>query len=84
MTEQQDVRLMKQLRELCSFLPTLSQSGEIRRLMLIYERGDKHMLESENLQRIVDEAQQHVRALRKLFRLFTVECQVNLARHSSR
>ena len=83
MTRQENVRLMKQLGELCAFLPTLSQTGELRRLMLIYERGDKHMLDSENLQRIVDEAQEHVRALRKLFRLFTIECQVNLARHSS-
>lgn len=84
MTRQENIRLIKQLRELCTFLPTLSQGGELLRLKLIYERGDKHMLDSENLQRIVDEMQEHARALRKLSRLFAVECQANLARHSSR
>ena len=84
MTRQENVRLIKQLRELCTFLPTLSQRGELLRLKLIYERGDKHMLDSENLQRIVDEMEEHARALRNLCRLFAVECQVNLARHSSR
>jgi hypothetical protein len=42
------------------------------------------MLDSENLQRIVDAAQGHVRELRKLSRLFALECQLNLARHSRR
>jgi hypothetical protein len=73
-------RLERQLRELCRFLPILSRDAELRRLVSIYERGGKHMLESENMQRIVDEALDHVRALRKLVRIGAMECQVNLAR----
>ncbi len=84
MSEKEKVhRLERQLRELCGFLPALARDGELGRLMVIYERGGKHMLDSENVQRIVAEAQEHVRALRRLSRLLALECQVNLARHSS-
>jgi hypothetical protein len=84
MLTQENTRLERQLRELCTFLPTLSQRGEFRRLKLIYERGGKHMLDSENLQRIVDQAHEHVQALRKLSRLFALECRLNLARYHHR
>jgi hypothetical protein len=30
----------------------------------------------------VDQAHEHIRALRKLSRLFAVECKLNLARHN--
>jgi hypothetical protein len=81
MPTRENARLERQLRELCTFLPMLSQRGEFRRLKLIYERGGKHMLDSANLQRIVDQAHEHVQALRKLSRLFALECKLNLARY---
>jgi hypothetical protein len=82
-TRDENVRLLKQIRELCTFLPTLAGRPELVRLRLIYERGGKHMLDSENLQTLVDAMQEHARELRKLSRLLALECQVNLARHSA-
>ena len=82
MTKEENSRRVKQLRELCTFLPSLSQGPQLRRLQLIYERGGRHMLDSDNLQRIVDAAHQHMQELRKLSRLLAIECQLNLARHS--
>jgi len=82
MTKHENDRVVRQLKELCAFMPSLSQGAELRRLLAIYTRGGRHMLDSENLRRIVDEAQEHVRALRKLSRLLAFECQANLARHS--
>jgi hypothetical protein len=40
------------------------------------------MLDSDNVQRIVDEAHEHLRALRRLSRLLAYQCKVNLARTS--
>ncbi len=84
MTKEKNIQVVRQLRELCTFLPTLSQRPELQRLRLMYERGGRHMLDSENLQRIVGKAHEHIRELRKLSRLFVLECQANLARHSRR
>ena len=72
-----------QFRQLCTFLPTISGASEFTRLRLIYERDGKHMLESENAHKLVDAMHEHVRELRKLARLFTVECHVNLAKRSA-
>lgn len=82
MTQTNDARLLQQIGELCAFLPRLSQRPDLQRLRSLYERGNTHMLESENLQRIVNEMRQHVRELRKLAHVLAVECQVNLARHA--
>jgi hypothetical protein len=83
-TEQEKIeRLERQLRELCCFLPTLARDPELRLMAAIYESGGKHMLESENMQRIIEQAVGHVRALRKLAQIGAMECRVNLARRSS-
>jgi hypothetical protein len=83
-TEQEKIeQLERQLRELCCFLPTLARDPELRRMAAIYESGGKHMLESENMQRIIEQALGHVRALRKLAQIGAMECRVNLARRSS-
>jgi hypothetical protein len=42
------------------------------------------MLDSENARRLVETAQEHVRELRKLARLFAMECRLNLAQRSPR
>ena len=83
MTTHQSARVVKQLTELCGFLPALARDRELRRLLHIYQHGGMHMLDSENVQRIVDSAHGHVKELRKLARLLSVECRVNLTRHSS-
>ena len=83
MTQSDNARLLQQIRELCGFLPRLSQRSDLQRLRSIYERGNTHMLESENLQRIVNEMRQHARELRKLSHVFAVECRANLARHAA-
>ena len=75
-------KVVNQLEALCGFLPALGANQELVRLRLIYERGAKHMLDSDNVERIIDEAQEHVKALRKLARLLAFECRVNLARYS--
>jgi hypothetical protein len=75
-------KVVKQLEALCGFLPALGADTELVRLRLIYERGAKQMLDSDNVERIIDEAHEHVKALRKLARLLAFECRANLARHS--
>jgi hypothetical protein len=40
------------------------------------------MLDSDHVERIVDQAHEHVKALRKLATLLAFECRTNLARHS--
>jgi hypothetical protein len=82
MTREANVRLVRQISELCTFLPTVAARPEFARLRLLYERGGKHMLDSENMQRIVDSMQEHARELRKLGHLLALECHVNLAKHS--
>jgi hypothetical protein len=81
-TKEDNDRMVKQLRELCTLLPGISQNPELQRLRVIYERGGKHMLDSENLHRIVAKAREHMRELRKLSRLGALECRANLMRHS--
>jgi hypothetical protein len=83
MTELENERLVNQLKILCAFLPTLSADAEFTRLRLIYERGGRHMLDSENAQRLVDAMLGHAQELRKLARLFAMECRLNLARRSA-
>jgi len=39
-------RLMKQITEICTFLPTIGGRPEFTRLRVVYERGGKHMLDS--------------------------------------
>jgi hypothetical protein len=75
-------KLVKQLEVLCAFFPALGSDRELVRLRLIYEHGAKHMLDSDNVERFIDQAHDHVKALRKLARLLAFECQANLARHS--
>jgi hypothetical protein len=82
MTAEENARVVKQLRELCGFLPALGRDAELGRLLHIYQHGGKHMLDSENIHRIVAAAQGHVKELRKLARLLAAECRANLARHS--
>ena len=84
MTRHEHGKLLHQIKELCTFLPALSQGGEFARLRLIYEQGGTHMLDSENARRLVEAAQEHVRELRKLARLFAMECRLNLAQRSPR
>jgi len=48
MAEQDNLRIDRQLRELCAFLPTLFQRPEVQRPRLIYERGARQMLDSDN------------------------------------
>jgi hypothetical protein len=79
MTDRENERLVNQLHILSAFLPRLSANAEFTRLRLIYERGGTHMLNSENAQRLVDAALVHVQELRKLARLFALECHLNLA-----
>jgi hypothetical protein len=81
-TAEEHALVVGQLRELCGFLPTLSKDAELGRLQYIYQHGGRHMLDSENVHRIVAAAQEHVKELRKLARLLAVECRKNLARHS--
>jgi hypothetical protein len=75
-------KVVKQLEVLCAFLPALGSDRELVRLRLIYERGAKHMLDSDNVERIIDQAHEHVKALRKLALLLAFECRANLALHS--
>lgn len=82
MSQDASARLMKQITEICTFLPTIGGRPEFTRLRVVYERGGKHMLDSENVQQVVDAMHGHVRELRKLARLFALECNVNLAKHS--
>ena len=83
MTRQEHAKLLNQLTELCTFLPALSEGTDFVRLRMIYERGGKHMLDSKNAQHLIDTMYQHVRELRKLARLFAVECHLNLAQGST-
>ena len=84
MTRDENGKLLHQIKELCTFLPALSERGEFARLRLIYEQGGKHMLDSENAHRLVGAMHEHVRELRKLARLFALECRLNLAQRSPR
>jgi hypothetical protein len=77
----QDARLVRKLRYLCGSLPGLSSDADIARLAMIYDRGGHHMLDSENVHRIVDAGLEHMRALRKLSHLLVMECKLNLTRH---
>jgi len=81
-TKQDRDRVVKQVSDLCTLLPGLAQSPDLQRLRVIYGRGGKHMVESENLHRIIEKAHEHIRELRKLARLMVVECQASLVRHS--
>jgi len=83
MREEESVRLERQLRQLCAFLPTLARDAELRALLAIHERGATHMLHSANARRILDEVEQHIRTLRKLALVLARECQVNLAQHAA-
>jgi hypothetical protein len=83
-TRHEHGKLLHQIKELCTFLPALSEGRDFARLRLIYEQGGTHMLDSENAKRLVETAQEHVRELRKLARLFAMECRLNLAQRSPR
>jgi hypothetical protein len=83
MTEQESVQLERQLRELCGFLPLLSADPGIRVLVARYQRGEKHMLHSDNARRLLDEVQQHLRALRRLAHVLAAEAHISLAQRAS-
>jgi hypothetical protein len=75
-------KLVNQLEVLCGFFPVLGSDIELVRLRRIYELGGKHMLDSDNVERIIDQAYEHMKGLRKLAQLLAFECRANLARHS--